>query len=60
VTGMKLLYLITVRFSILCVCVCVCVIHISYKYIQGKGKNAPLYMHLGSVEAVRPIGGIEV
>jgi hypothetical protein len=55
VTGMKL-YLITVRFIILCVCV----IHISYKYIQGKGKNAPLYMHLGSVEAVRPIGGIEV
>jgi len=27
---------------------------------KGKGKGAPLYRHWGSVQTVRPIGGVEV
>ena len=27
---------------------------------KGKGKGAPLYRHWGSVQAVRPIEGVEV
>ena len=30
------------------------------KHIYTRGKNAPFYRHWGSVQAVRPMGGVEV
>ena len=32
----------------------------NYDYENGKGKSVPLYKHWGSVQAVRPVGGVEV
>jgi len=34
--------------------------HIPKDSKKGKGKVAPLYRHWGSVQAVRPIGGVEI
>jgi len=31
-----------------------------YNNVLVSGKGEPLYMHLASVQAVRPIGGVEV
>jgi hypothetical protein len=41
----------------------VCLVSTLYVWSLGyckKGKSAPLYRHWGSVQAVRPIGGVEV